>query len=351
MDLDVLFQGLNSEKTFALSVILLTLIALIISICVYIGLKIILHVAFRDQTKTLKEQIDISTKLDKDINSENEKRSGNPYSYVLDKYVSLTGTVKFSLKNKDNLLLREYKTKLKATQKRISIRDFSSFLPRIEWKYLDHSSFTEKDKYRNSTLIVTSIVEISDEQSQFYKITGDVQKECKLLSLSQAAMNKLIHNRTSHLRRIIDLKGQASKQVQQPHYENQVMKNNVGVCSEKITFKGSLVMEKKSKVTYFFDKAVAQKAHRDNARKAKAKAKACSTPEQEQKPAQTVDTMANQVVPTVSQMASVTPVVVPVVQPLNQTEYNVVPAEFGIDLAEQAELDIQNSFEEEPQYG
>ncbi|EGQ9742660.1 hypothetical protein FWP33_09020 [Vibrio parahaemolyticus] len=353
MNLSIFLQGLDPEKTVIYSYLLIVCVAFSVSLVLYVGSKVVLYTLFGGKVAKYKKQLKLSKELDSKIELINTKRSSNPYVGVVDSYIKTNGTYKYRTLTECGCEVSAESIEFDLIQaERVSIKDIAICTKR---KFSLASFHSRKEsKYEDSTIVVSTDLDVESEQSEFFNITKKVNTEAKLLDLNEKSKNKLLKKRTAHIRKIIALKEKASDSVSQNLYEEVEMKPCSSTTIQIVIFKKTISVVMKSKETFFFDKAVAAKAHRNSARNAKAKAKAnlCA----EQKSTQTVETIAH---PKVEQVQAsidtvvpvVTPVVPPVVQPLNQTEYNVVPAEFGIDLAEQAELDIQNSFEEEPQYG
>lgn len=353
MNLSIFLQGLDPEKTVIYSYLLIVCVAFLVSLVLYAGSKVVLYTLFGSKVAKYKKQLKLSKELDSKIELINTKRSSNPYVGVVDSYIKTNGTFKYRTLTKCGSEVTTESIDFDLIQaERVSIKDIAICTKR---KFSLASIHSRKEsKYENSTIVVSTDLDVESEQTEFFDITKKVHTEAKLLDLNDKSKNKLLKKRTAHIRKIIALKEKATDSVSQNLYEEVEMKPYSSTTIQNVIFKKTISVVMKSKETFFFDKAVAAKAHRDTARNAKAKAKAKQSTEQ--KSTQTVETIAH---PHVDQVETsnvtvvpvVTPVVPPVIQPVNQTETNVVPADFGMDLAEQAEFDIQNSFEEEPQYG
>lgn len=330
MDLTNYFKGLNAELTVVYAFTLVALVLALASIVTYVVIKTVNSTALRARVSSLKVQLKKSKNLDFEIDVLSKGRSDNPYFVVCDSFIATYGS----------MTIKHVKFDRPSEPKRTTIKELAVFKRKIEWKHLKKTV----NKYKDCQIIVSSEVDIEEEQKQFSTITAAVTKEAKLLGLSDTAKARMLKQRTSGIRKIVAQKEKMSSTMQQATYEEKSNSSLMLKQTQSISFRENDFACLASKVNFYFDKAIAIKAHRQKARSAARQAvqAANQTPK-----TTTQEPVQNSVQATAQQQPDLSVVANPAPQVIKPINDNIV--DMGEDLAAQAAADLQNSYEDEGQ--
>jgi hypothetical protein len=247
-NLTAYLEGLDPVLTVFFVLLLVAIVAAVIVSSVWATLFLVKCIFFGNEIKQVKEQIALKDEYEFLLERHEYESTLNPYILVTELFINTPGVITVNGVS--------FQSPVQPVRENILDVDFS-FVEESEFGMMhDCGSFKENEK-----LHASSELDIAEERALFAKVSAEVRKETKRLSLTSESAKKLLDEKTSPVKKQIQLKESNVKSLSGSKTIGSIYVAKFTEVSQDITVNDSFVMNVKSNITYFYDKDVVTSEH------------------------------------------------------------------------------------------